>query len=106
VRSLAAPVVFTIAGDTHDIVDGLTGKLRLALGDERPAQIAARWRLMARNSSPAIGCSTDSEPLRRSTQSRERLMSNWLRHIAMASEDHGQEKRVFPDGVPRRAPCK
>ena len=35
----------------------------------------ARYRLMARSSSPAIGCSTESEFLRRSTQRRERLTS-------------------------------
>src|SRR5262245_30363778 len=54
---------------------------------------------MARSSSPGTGCSTDSEPLRRSTQRRERLMhSNGLGDAQAVAIDH-QEQDVVANTV-------
>ena len=77
-----------LAGKTHDVVDGMAGELCLALGDKQPGQAVFPGGKVAFDGPElvAIGCSTDKEPLRRSTQRRDRLTSRTLRRIWMASQ--------------------
>ena len=66
------------AAACEQVVDRLPCHGCAALGDEQPRQLIASGgeiALVARNSSPAIGCSTDSPFLSRRTHSREAARS-------------------------------
>jgi len=77
------------ASEPDDVIHGLAGELRLALGHKEPGQIVfagGEVGLMVRSSSPAMGCSTLRLCLSRATQGRDRLTSSRSRRIPMASE--------------------
>ena len=54
-----------LAGGPDDVIHSLPKVLGLALGHERPGQVCSEVAFDHARSSPAIGCSTDSEPFRR-----------------------------------------
>jgi hypothetical protein len=95
------------SGSGDKVVHGLPGEWLAAFGKEQPGQRVLTARgLKARSSSPAIGCSTDSPPLRRRTHKRARSRSTSSRRIVTTSLTRRPWRNITSSSKWSRAPCR